>query len=60
MSDEDEIMILTTAGKIIRMKTRDISIIGRNTQGVRLIDIDESDRVVGVVTLAEKEDEEII
>lgn len=60
VSDEDEIMILTTAGKIIRMKTRDISIIGRNTQGVRLIDIDESDRVVGVVTLAEKEDEEII
>ena len=60
VSDDDEIMILTTAGKIIRMKTRDISIIGRNTQGVRLIDIDESDRVVGVVTLAEKEDEEII
>ncbi len=60
VSDEDEIMILTTAGKIIRMKTRDISIIGRNTQGVKLIDIDENDRVVGVVTLAEKEDEEVL
>ncbi|MDD5435041.1 MAG: DNA gyrase C-terminal beta-propeller domain-containing protein, partial [Nitrospira sp.] len=60
VSDDDEIMILTTAGKIIRMKTRDISIIGRNTQGVKLINIDENDRVVGVVTLAEKEDEETL
>lgn len=60
VSDEDETMILTTAGKIIRMKTRDISIIGRNTQGVRLIDIDDNDKVVGVATLAEREDEEVL
>ncbi len=60
VSDEDEIMILTTAGKIIRMKTKDISVIGRNTQGVRLIDISEDDRVVGVATLAEREDEEVL
>lgn len=60
VSDEDEIMILTSAGKIIRMKTKDITVIGRNTQGVRLIDIDEDDRVVGVATLAEKEDEEAL
>jgi len=60
VSDEDEIMILTAGGKIIRMKTKDIPIIGRNTQGVRLIDIGEDDKVVGVATLAEKEDEEEI
>jgi DNA gyrase subunit A len=60
VSDEDEIMILTSAGKIIRMKTRDISIIGRNTQGVRLIDTDDNDKVVGVATLAEREDEEVL
>lgn len=60
VSDEDETMILTTAGKIIRMKTRDISIIGRNTQGVRLIDIEDNDKVVGVATLAEREDEEVL
>lgn len=58
VADEDEIMVLTAAGKIIRMKTKDIPIIGRNTQGVRLIDIGEDDKVVGVATLAEKEDEE--
>jgi DNA gyrase subunit A len=60
VSDEDEIMILTAAGKIIRMKTRDITIIGRNTQGVRLIDIDDNDKVVGVATIAEREDEEVL
>ncbi len=60
VSDEDETMILTTAGKIIRMKTRDISIIGRNTQGVRLIDIEDNDKVVGVATLAEREDDEVL
>lgn len=58
VADEDEIMILTAGGKIIRMKTKDIPIIGRNTQGVRLIDIGEDDKVVGVATLAEREDEE--
>jgi len=58
VSDEDEIMILTKEGKIIRTKTKDISIIGRNTQGVKLIDIEDNDKVVGVATIAEREDEE--
>ncbi len=60
VSDEDEIMILTSAGKIIRMKTKDITVIGRNTQGVRLIDTEDNDKVVGVATLAEREDEEVL
>ncbi len=60
VTDDDEIMILTTEGMIIRMKTKDISIIGRNTQGVKLIDLVENDKVVGVVKLAEKEDEEVV
>lgn len=58
VSDEDEIMILTATGKIIRMKAGDISIIGRNTQGVRLIDIEDNDKVASVATLAEREDED--
>ena len=58
VSDEDEIMILTKEGKIIWTKTKDISIIGRNTQGVKLIDIEDNDKVVGVATIAEREDEE--
>jgi DNA gyrase subunit A len=55
--DEDEIMILTNRGKIIRMKVKDISVIGRNTQGVRLIGLEAGERTVGVARLAEKEEE---
>ncbi len=55
--DEDEIMILTNRGKIIRMKVKDISVIGRNTQGVRLIGLEQGERTVGVARLAEREEE---
>lgn len=54
--DEDEIMILTNRGKIIRMKVKDISVIGRNTQGVRLIGLEQGERTVGVARLAEREE----
>ena len=51
---DDELMLVTQQGKIIRMVTRDIRPIGRATQGVRLIEIDEQDRVVSVARLIEK------
>ena len=60
VTDDDEIMILTTEGMIIRMKTKDISIIGRNTQGVKLINLEDNDIVVGVVKLAEREDGDVV
>ena len=44
--------------KIIRLRIKDIRVIGRNTQGVRLIDLEEGERVVSLARLAEKEDEE--
>jgi DNA gyrase subunit A len=43
---------------IIRLNTADISTIGRNTQGVRLIQLEESDHLVSVARLAEREEEE--
>ena len=55
---EDEVMIVTTNGKIIRLRAKDIRVIGRNTQGVRLIDVEEAGRVIGVARLAEKGDRE--
>jgi len=55
--DEDEFMLITQQGKILRTVARDIRTIGRATQGVRLIEIDEDDRVVALARLAEKEDE---
>jgi DNA gyrase subunit A len=55
--DEDEFMLITQQGKILRTVARDIRSIGRATQGVRLIEMDADDRVVALARLAEKEDE---
>ncbi len=52
--DGDEIMLIAAQGKVLRCKVDDIREIGRNTQGVRILDLDEEgDRVVGVARLAE-------
>ncbi|HVM95245.1 MAG TPA: DNA gyrase subunit A [Candidatus Acidoferrales bacterium] len=55
---DDDIMLVTDGGKVIRTPVRGISVIGRNTQGVRLIDLTEGEKVVGVARLAEKEEDE--
>jgi DNA gyrase subunit A len=55
--DEDEFMLITQQGKILRTVARDIRTIGRATQGVRLIEIDADDRVVALARLVEKDDE---
>ncbi|SLM47178.1 DNA gyrase (type II topoisomerase), subunit A [Nitrospira japonica] len=52
--DDDEIMMMAAQGKVLRCKVDDIREIGRNTQGVRVLDLDgEDDRVVAVARLAE-------
>jgi DNA gyrase subunit A len=51
--DEDEVMLITNGGKIIRMKVADMRVIGRNTQGVRLINLSQGEKVVGMDCLAE-------
>jgi DNA gyrase subunit A len=53
--DEDELMVISDQGKIIRLRATDIPIQGRSTQGVRLINLEEGERVVAVGKLAEKE-----
>jgi len=55
---DEEVMLITEKGMIIRLDTVDISTIGRNTQGVRLIQLEESDHLVSVERLAERADEE--
>jgi DNA gyrase subunit A len=50
-------MLVTNKGKIIRLRIKDIRVIGRNTQGVHLIDVEEGERVVSLARLAEKEEE---
>jgi len=58
VTDEDDLMMITRNGQVIRMKVSGVSVIGRNTQGVKLIGIEKNDKVTGIATLAEKEDEE--
>ncbi len=53
--DEDELMVISNKGKIIRLRAVDIPIQGRSTQGVRLIALEEGEGVVAVAKLAEKE-----
>ena len=48
VSPEDELMLITSTGTMIRTPAADISTMSRNTQGVRLIRLDESDRLVGI------------
>jgi DNA gyrase subunit A len=56
--DDDELLLISQQGKILRMAAHDVRTIGRATQGVRLIDIDPEDRVVSVARLAEKEEDD--
>ncbi len=58
VSDEDELMIITVNGLIIRLPVRDLRPIGRNTQGVRLINLGEGDRVIDVSKITPSEEEE--
>jgi DNA gyrase subunit A len=57
VSDKDELLIVTEQGQIIRMTAGDLRPIGRDTQGVRLIDLAEGDRVVSVAALTEPDDD---
>lgn len=48
VSEDNEIMLISSAGTLVRIPVREISIMGRNTQGVRLIRLDEDDSLVGL------------
>ncbi|NNF07045.1 MAG: DNA gyrase subunit A [Candidatus Eisenbacteria bacterium] len=55
--DDDELMITTKNGIIIRLPVKDISVIGRNTQGVKLINLDDGDTVADVAKIANAEED---
>jgi DNA gyrase subunit A len=58
LKGDEGVMLITEKGMIIRLNTADISTIGRNTQGVRLIQLEEGDHLVSVARLAEREEGE--
>jgi DNA gyrase subunit A len=58
VTDEDDLMLITNGGKLIRMPVAGIPTIGRNTQGVRLIRLETDEQVVAMERIAEKEEGE--
>jgi len=58
VSDEDEIMLISSSGTLVRTPVSEISIIGRNTQGVRLIRVQSGQRLVGLARIQSIEGED--
>jgi DNA gyrase subunit A len=56
--EDDEIMLISSSGTLVRTPVNDISIIGRNTQGVRLIRLEEGQRLVGLARIESIADDE--
>jgi DNA gyrase subunit A len=54
VTEADELMIMTTAGNLIRLPVRELAVISRNTQGVRLISLHDDDAVACVATIEEE------
>ena len=58
VTDDDEMMLISNKGTLVRARAADVSIIGRNTQGVTLINIAEDEKLVSVAKIAESDEEE--
>jgi DNA gyrase subunit A len=58
VKDADEIMLITVAGQMVRTRVSDIREAGRNTQGVKLIDLDSPDKLQGIAPVISEEKEE--
>lgn len=59
VSDNDELMIITDGGTLVRTRIAEISVVGRSAQGVRVIRLDEGEKVVGVDRIAGLADDEL-
>jgi DNA gyrase subunit A len=57
-TDNQDLVVVTTNGILIRQSLKDIRVIGRNTQGVKLIRLDDQDAIAGITTVTHEEDEE--
>jgi len=55
--DDDQVMMMTDTGRLVRIRMNGVSTIGRNTQGVKLINCSKKERVIGAVRVVEKQDD---
>lgn len=60
VAPSDQIMLITDAGTLVRTRVSEVSIVGRNTQGVTLIRTTKDEKVVGLQRVAETEDDDIV
>jgi DNA gyrase subunit A len=58
VTDEDDLMIITTRGIAIRIHVEDLRVMGRNTQGVKLIKLNDKDGIASVTRIVREEEEE--
>ncbi len=58
VTKEDEIMLITTGGVLIRTRIKEVREQGRSTQGVRLINLDEGEKLVGMEAIVETDEDE--
>jgi DNA gyrase subunit A len=55
--EDDDVMLITTQGMVNRTHVREIRVVGRNTQGVRIMDLNEGDKIASFAKIAKEEDE---
>ena len=58
VTDDDEVFMMTAKGKIQRIEAGDIGVIGRNTQGVRIMNVDDGDSLIAIVRVPPEEEAE--
>jgi DNA gyrase subunit A len=58
VTDEDQVILITDKGRLIRTNVAEVSMKGRLTQGVKLMDLDEDEKVVDLTVVMESEDAE--
>jgi DNA gyrase subunit A len=58
VTDEDEVLMITSGGKVQRIAVNEISIVGRNTQGVRVMSLSDGDKLIAIVKVPRDEEVE--
>jgi len=58
VTEEEEIMLITDGGTLVRTRVSEVSSMGRNTQGVRLINLTKDEKLIGLERIAESDEEE--
>ncbi len=58
VDDEDEVMLITDGGTLVRIRVSDVSIMGRDTQGVKVINVSKDERLIGIERIASIDSDE--